>query len=657
MLRNVASQKYRVFAWDRTTGAPKTGDAANISAYITKDDGTPAATNDAAPTEVSSTNEPGYYDFDLTQAETSAAKVSLSPKSSTSNIVVVACPPVVYTRPQYASLLGIESDGDLTKVNTLNGHTAQTGDSYPIVSHVSHGNAALKTALDLKATQASVDLKASQASVDDLPTNTELGTALTSAVAPLLTSADFTSGLAALMMSASRRVTLGTGLAYEIPDSGTADYFIELRTFDEDGAPVAADSTPTLTATGGASGNLSANLSVASNPATGVYRWTYTVDVADPVEPIRLDASAVIDGSTFTVPAFPVVTDAVAVDFTATDRTNLASVLAAAQAAETASESADTKATAIQAKTDLIPAVPASQGDVTAARDSVLSKLLKYVQLIYRKDAAIKTDNATELTAINASGGSGAGSADNETDSLQAQADAGGGGGGGTATLENQEAIIATQALHTASLAALSVGAGSGPLEVVLRFLDQNADPVPNLRAYVYSGSTLVAAPPTPTDANGDVTVWLAVGSFGVAGWLLGFEQDTTPNPITVSAAGTKTITGTLHTPAAHPNPLKSTGQYVCYDEMGQEESGVPVTVRLIKAPPGIDGMMLDKAPWTVTSDGDGIVEFGPTVQDPDAGLFRGGIYAVKRGDSTEERRIEIPDEASFNMKTFLGTP
>jgi hypothetical protein len=111
MLRNVASQKYRVFAWDATTGLPKTGDAANISAYITKDDGTPAATNDAAPTEASSTNEKGYYDFDLTQAETNAAKVSLSPQSSTSNVVVVACPPVVYTRAQYDSLTVVSSAG------------------------------------------------------------------------------------------------------------------------------------------------------------------------------------------------------------------------------------------------------------------------------------------------------------------------------------------------------------------------------------------------------------------------------------------------------------------------------------------------------------------------------------------------------------------
>lgn len=148
MLRNVASQKYRVYAWDATTGLAKTGDAANISAHIRKDDAASAATNDTNPTEASATNEPGYYDFDLTQSETDAIKVSLVPKSATANIQVVACPPVVYTRPQYFSVLGIASDGDLTKVNTLDGHTPQTGDTYAIVNSGTHGNAALKTLID-----------------------------------------------------------------------------------------------------------------------------------------------------------------------------------------------------------------------------------------------------------------------------------------------------------------------------------------------------------------------------------------------------------------------------------------------------------------------------------------------------------------------------
>lgn len=47
------------------------------------------------------------------------------------------------------------------------------------------------------------------------------------------------------------------------------------------------------------------------------------------------------------------------------------------------------------------------------------SKLLKYVQLLARSDAAITTDNATELSAINADGGSGAGDYSNNIDSLE----------------------------------------------------------------------------------------------------------------------------------------------------------------------------------------------------------------------------------------------
>lgn len=64
--------------------------------------------------------------------------------------------------------------------------------------------------------------------------------------------------------------------------------------------------------------------------------------------------------------------------------------------------------------------VSADVAAVKADTVSILSKLLKYVQLMVRKDAAIATDNATELTALNADGGSGAGSFANTTDSQEA---------------------------------------------------------------------------------------------------------------------------------------------------------------------------------------------------------------------------------------------
>lgn len=85
----------------------------------------------------------------------------------------------------------------------------------------------------------------------------------------------------------------------------------------------------------------------------------------------------------------------------------------------------DTEVAAIKAKTDNLPADPADASDIAGLFTTLTNKLTKYVQLIVRKDAAIATDNATELTAINVDGGSGAGAFDNTTDSQQAIRDSG----------------------------------------------------------------------------------------------------------------------------------------------------------------------------------------------------------------------------------------
>jgi len=72
----------------------------------------------------------------------------------------------------------------------------------------------------------------------------------------------------------------------------------------------------------------------------------------------------------------------------------------------------------------LLDAIPttAMRGTDNAA---TAAKLLAYVQLLTRSDAAIETDNATELTAINADGGSGAGNFSSQTDAEEALRDRG----------------------------------------------------------------------------------------------------------------------------------------------------------------------------------------------------------------------------------------
>lgn len=66
---------------------------------------------------------------------------------------------------------------------------------------------------------------------------------------------------------------------------------------------------------------------------------------------------------------------------------------------------------------------PSTRTEAVADRDSILAKLLAYIQLSLRKDAAIATDLSTEEAEINADEGSGAGAYDNAVDSLEAQAD------------------------------------------------------------------------------------------------------------------------------------------------------------------------------------------------------------------------------------------
>jgi hypothetical protein len=85
---------------------------------------------DTSATEQSSSNAPGYYIFDLTQAETNADKLMFSAKSSTSNIAVLAVPSVVYTTPANFTKAVIDASGlidaNAVKVGPSGSGTAQT---------------------------------------------------------------------------------------------------------------------------------------------------------------------------------------------------------------------------------------------------------------------------------------------------------------------------------------------------------------------------------------------------------------------------------------------------------------------------------------------------------------------------------------------------
>jgi hypothetical protein len=98
VFKNVAAS-FMVFAFDTTNNTAKTGDAANITAYVSKDYGAVTVLGDTSATEMDATNAPGYYLFAAAQAETNADVLMVSAKSSTANIAVIGAPAVIYTRP------------------------------------------------------------------------------------------------------------------------------------------------------------------------------------------------------------------------------------------------------------------------------------------------------------------------------------------------------------------------------------------------------------------------------------------------------------------------------------------------------------------------------------------------------------------------------
>jgi len=167
MYKNLAGQKVLFFAWDSDAQSPKTGDAANITAKISKDCGSFAALTTPTVTELDSTNAPGVYYVSLSKAESHANIINLYAKSTTENITLE--PVIIYTQTVIPTAEAIvdewesQSQADPTgfhvNVKEVNG-TSQTANDNgadinsilvdtanidSIVGHFAYGNESLKT--------------------------------------------------------------------------------------------------------------------------------------------------------------------------------------------------------------------------------------------------------------------------------------------------------------------------------------------------------------------------------------------------------------------------------------------------------------------------------------------------------------------------------
>ena len=96
MWKNTAGQVVLLYARDKGADGPKTGDAANITAYVSLDGAAPAAATNAV-TELDAANAPGWYVLSLTQAETNADLLLVTASSTTGDVEIE--PVAIYTLP------------------------------------------------------------------------------------------------------------------------------------------------------------------------------------------------------------------------------------------------------------------------------------------------------------------------------------------------------------------------------------------------------------------------------------------------------------------------------------------------------------------------------------------------------------------------------
>lgn len=377
------TDQFTYFIARDTAGSRVTG-LSGFTVYRSRNGGAAAAFTTPTINETDASNMPGVYELLLDEDmtidagdETQAMVVHIT----VSGMVAVTKEFELY-RPKITAgvTLSVESDGDLTKVNTLDGHTAQTGDSYALgngasgfvaikgdtaailldtaaldgrvpsdpadASDIASAFSTVNSTLGTIAGYIDTEIGTLQTSVNDLPTNSELATALAGADDAML--AALATAQADLdILTGTDGVTLATAQGNYAPAKagdlmGLANDAITAAKFDESTAfPLAsADTGSTAVARTGADSD---TLETLSDEIAGISAGSGpTVEqIADEVQTRTIARVTLVDTVTTNT------------DMRGTDSAALATDLA----------TLDGKADDIKAKTDSLAFTVAGQVD------------------------------------------------------------------------------------------------------------------------------------------------------------------------------------------------------------------------------------------------------------------------------------------------------
>jgi hypothetical protein len=420
MFKNVANQKIVFYAHDLAANTPKTGDAANLTAYVSKDGGAPVARAATSATELDAVFAKGVYAFDVTAAESNGDVLVFSANSATANVQLD--PLIVCTVPANFTLLAIDSNGRLDLGRWLGvAPLALTNQRVDVTVGVLQANVVSATAIASDAITATkladgslTAAKFAAGAFDavwSVATRT-LSAAGVQAIWDVLTSGlttlgslgkllvDKLAGVSGQLASQAEvtaiqnntRAVISLPEVLERPDSGTSLYRIELFLYDDVGNMEVPDAAPTLVLVNQAGTDLSSRLSstTMSLVSTGRYRVLYTASAGDALEQLNWTFSVIEGGATRAYGRQSVIVDTTAVDFTAADRTALLAIAGNADVPTstrlaTAGYTAPDNATiaAIATKTDVATSTRLAAAGYTAPDNATIAAI------------ASKTDVAT----------------------------------------------------------------------------------------------------------------------------------------------------------------------------------------------------------------------------------------------------------------------
>lgn len=312
-------------------------------------------------------------------------------------------------------------------------------------------------------------------------------------------------------------------LLLEVPDSSTRAYVFELVVKDDEDKLVNLDGSPTIALVNAAGTDRSALITTGiANPSTGRYTLTVTVGTDTVNESLKLTASGTVSGEARYAVIAPQVVDydnatqvALLLTRIGTPSVSVSADIAAVSTKLGTPAGASVSADIASIKTDTGTTIPGLFTTLT-------TKIRKFFQLGYRKDAAIATDNAIELTELNANGGSGGGTYSNLTDAQEAIRDrgdaawtTGGGGGGGDSATLMLSTTIATVTSQTVLILTDGTGENDAYKDMLVIVTDQDtANQKSRAMVASYAGNTktlTLSAACTFTVAVGDTVEIVAV--------------------------------------------------------------------------------------------------------------------------------------------------